>query len=801
MSKSGRRAVPRHQGSAKLRVSALAGCLAALTACSVLVSPAMASEAGAKPTVRTTPGEGRSDVADPRTTLLPVPQNWEPAGGKLTLANTTRVVIDPATAGRWTVVSGMTTESDPIVSTRPLREVARYAARDIEARTGVRLPLTQANSANDNGIQVALDAALAPEVGPEGYRLEIGRTVRLTAPTASGIYYGSRSLIQLLVGSADQRTLPTGVLTDRANTTVRMNTIDVSREYWEPRAVADVIRQMGYLKQNYLVLHVDDAEGFRLNSPKYPGLAEPGFSYDRADIESLDRIARENNVTLVPGFELPAHVSPKSAYFHIGMADGPREVEPGFGERDTGATPQNTCQGYSYSHLTDDFTFNLMNPKALKVSQEMLDEFLPWFSSPWVHLGGDEMPPNMNRCPALRDYVANSNGKYATTADVEMKFINEVNDHVRAKGRTSVVYNGSEASARNIPLDTNVIVMDWTGSGTADHLKPYDKIVADGNFLYLVPARSGRPDQQRIAQTWTTPTDPKILGWGMHVWGDDLGWAEGQWLESLSITPRGRVADRQWNTRPRTQTEYAAYEAAMQTIGTAPGYTGVQQPNATTNARPIHQYVMDPEFPRGTYDAHTSNNRRGIIDRCDLSGMTPLSVSTRSATDPDKGQVKVIDSGGYWLGASNLTGPWSVTGTAKVSGTVTLLGQVDSTNRVTLSPTDVTVRWNGVTQSFGRGLGSGQWADFALTSDGSTVTLYLDGERVGTVTSELTLPRSRMLYGATGTTLAALDIYAQRLTADQVSSVRTQRPEAVCATYPAAPTLPAPRPAGPPTRS
>ncbi|MEO3761863.1 family 20 glycosylhydrolase [Streptomyces sp. B5E4] len=723
-------------------------------------------------------------AVDPLEAVVPKPDSWTPGHGTTRLRDTTRLEVDRRTAGAWTVVAGMTRESDPAVFHRPLETVARQAARDVKAATGMRMPVTVTPGTPRAAVRVGLDEELVGVLGPDGYRLEIGDGVRITATTAGGVYYGTRTLIQLLRTGADGRTLPRGVLVDDPDTELRMNTVDVSREYWSPRELTDVIRQMGYLKQNFLVLHFDDAEGFRLDSPRWPGLAEPGYSYDRRTVEKLDRIAAENNVSLVPAFEFPAHVSPKSAYFHVGMADGPREVPPGFGERDTGATPGNTCTGYSYSHLTDDFTFNLMNDKALRMSQRMLDEFLPWFTSPWVHLGGDELPPSVADCPALKEFLARSE-KYANVSDAAIDFLNTLDDQVKAAGRRSIIYDGSEGSTERVALDRDVIVMDWTGDGTAEHLAGYDVIVADGRYFYAVPARGIRPAEEQIARSWQPPASDAVLGWGMHVWGDDLGWAEGQWLESLTWRARAVVADRQWNTTPRSAQEFTTLPARLAALGKAPGYTGTLLPRPTDNGRPIHQYVMDPAFPPGTYDAHTPTSRRGLRDVCDLSGMTPLGVRTAAVQDPQEGWTRQVDQRGYWMGAASLPGPWTMTARVRLDGSAPFLTDIDGSTTITLGTTAVTVTHDRQTVSFDRGLPPGRWTDVALVSDGGTLRLYLDGAPAGEVSGAAPLPRARLRGTAQPLMgLVSLDLYAEALSRSAIDAARTTRPEAVCATYP-----------------
>ncbi len=76
----------------------------------------------------------------------------------------------------------------------------------------------------------------APE---EGYALEVDNGVRITACTATGVYWGTRSLLHMLSAST---TLPAGTATDWPHYPVRGFMLDVGRRFARPEALHDYIR-------------------------------------------------------------------------------------------------------------------------------------------------------------------------------------------------------------------------------------------------------------------------------------------------------------------------------------------------------------------------------------------------------------------------------------------------------------------------------------------------------------------------------------------------------------------------------
>ncbi|WP_372349622.1 family 20 glycosylhydrolase [Streptomyces sp. KL116D] len=104
--------------------------------------------------------------------------------------------------------------------------------------------------------------------------------------------------------------------------------LDAGRKYWTIPYLKNLIRRMGDQKLNTLLMHLSESEGFRLFSPRFPGLADPAHSYDRADIEELKAFAARHHVQLMPGLELPATRRPSARRSASASGRGPTRAPP-----------------------------------------------------------------------------------------------------------------------------------------------------------------------------------------------------------------------------------------------------------------------------------------------------------------------------------------------------------------------------------------------------------------------------------------------------------------------------------------
>ena len=110
----------------------------------------------------------------------------------------------------------------------------------------------------------------------EAYILEISAqpSVRICGQTAAGVFYGIQSLLSLLDGSSDRRTLHIMTIVDAPRLAYRGLMLDVARNFLTKEYVMKVIDVMAMYKLNRLHLHLTDDQGWRLEVPGLPELTQ-----------------------------------------------------------------------------------------------------------------------------------------------------------------------------------------------------------------------------------------------------------------------------------------------------------------------------------------------------------------------------------------------------------------------------------------------------------------------------------------------------------------------------------------------
>lgn len=686
------------------RRRAVAGTLAALA---IIASTLVAS----LPQAYADPPAG----PNPEPALVPKPASWMGGTGSLVLTDKSRIVIDPSQLDAVT-----TGPSSSVLAGQKLIDVADELRSDL-AEMGLTLrAVTRGGGeppAGPGDITLGLSGT---GLGVEGYDFSVGTKVSINAATTTGVYWATRTLLQELRQSAGGRTLPQGTVHDEPSLPMRTYMLDMARKYWQPSYIYDLIRQMSYLKMNVLQMHFDDAEGFRLNSPRYPGLADPASSYNEKQIKAFVEFGRQHNVLIMPGFELPGHATATDNYFKIGLGDG---ADP---------CPQSSVYGW----VTPDWVMDITKPESLKVVTQMLGTFVPWFSAPWVHVGADELPASIATCPRIAGYL-NQHPQYGGWNGLFNTFLNSVDDVLRGQHKQMAVYTGFSTTAA-VTVNHDVLATDWTGAGGT--LAGYP-VIDENSSAYLTPNNYHHdfPDTNFLYSQWTPDNDggTATLGGAMSVWDDYLYWAQDAYFEGLAALPRAVVADRTWSTALPTGT-LADFQQAVQQVSQAPGYVGFAAPKPVTGDRPVHDWTFEPAPRPAGYPLSAPADTGYIQFYKDFAGdLNGSSYIISSPTTVPGVQGSAIHStgvprSGIGLGGVDLPGPWTLslwvrpTGTL---GTATLLAS-PSGNEIRLQQTGtghVGLTYLGSNFSFDYTAPTSVWTQLTLRNDGSGTTLYVNG--------------------------------------------------------------------------
>ncbi|WP_328764785.1 family 20 glycosylhydrolase [Streptomyces sp. NBC_00272] len=489
-------------------------------------------------------GPARAAAAGPPQTV-PALRQWTAAAGAYTFTGAARIVVDPA-------------------HTAELSDEAATFAEDLGALAGRPVGVV-------TGIPSPGDIALSlgePGLPAEGYRLTVGPSVTISAGTAAGAFYGTRTLLQLLHQSAS---VPAGTAVDWPAKPERGLMIDQGRKFFTVDWVEQHIKELAYLKLNYFHFHLSDTFGFRLESSTHPEIVSADH-YSKQDIADLVALGRKYHVTIVPEIDTPGHMNAVlAAHPELRLKNSSGTASPDF--------------------------IDLSLPASYALIKDLLNEYLPLFPAPYWHIGADEYVTDYAKYPQLLSYARAHYGAGATAKDAYYGFVNWANGLVRAAGKTTRMWNdGIKSGDGTVTPNSAILVEYWYGYGlTPQQLATAGHTVANESWTPTYYVLGGaKPDTRWMYETWTpdrfeggaTLNDPsKNPGSLIHVWCDNPG-AETQEQIAAGITYPLRVLAQQTWGSPKPATTYAAFTPMAAAVGHNPAWPVLVQPGNLARNRP-----------------------------------------------------------------------------------------------------------------------------------------------------------------------------------------------------------------------
>ena len=442
-------------------------------------------------------------VAPPAATVLAPGAVWEltatcghrpahandgPASAYVTLGDGTIVIVRTGPARR--VAVGQQAPG----TYRPDGELAASAAAAVGARDARLHPertpvLTSAGSESVQAqIVGGLDAEafrLVPEGG--GWTVEAGSLVAV-----------ERALTMLVRTTRCDVQVAAGV--SAAAHGWRGLHVDLARQFLPPADVEWLIDVAAWHGLNRLHLHLTDDEAWRFPVDGYPALtavgawrgaglavppllgsgAEPyGGCYDRATIASWHERAAPSGLVIVPEIDLPGHC-------FAALAALPHLVDR-----------EDTSGAVSVQHFVD----NVLNPgvdATWPFLEAVFGQLADAFPSPWLHLGGDEVPTGAwTGSPAAQRWAARRG--VGGSHEISVAFMGDVISLVRSlTGRAVGVWE--EAAEALAPGDGYVV--GWRSAAACRALAAagHDVVAAPAQALYLDMATS--PDWDEPGMSW-----------------------------------------------------------------------------------------------------------------------------------------------------------------------------------------------------------------------------------------------------------------------------------------------------------
>jgi hexosaminidase len=434
----------------------------------------------------------------------------------------------------------------------PFMHEAARLARELGVRVGT-------GPAGRGDVELALDRNRR---GPEAYSLvSRGGRVQITGATAAGIFYGTRTLLQML---RSRGAVPPGVVTDQPDRPVRGLNLDIARKYFTPAWIETRLHEMADLKLNELDLHLSDDEGLRVESSSHPEVvSNPHLT--KAQIRHIVAVAAGLHITVVPEIDSPGHLRTLL------------QAHPELAVRDRNG---NLASG----------AINIADPRSARIIDGLLREYAPLFPGPYWHLGADEYAPLSRPDPeaSFPQLAAAARRKFGTKArirDLECAWLNDRAATVRALGKRMRAWNDGILPAGVVTPAKDIGADYWTGTSPnartpEDYLREGREVINVNNELlyYVLGPHSRYPTGQRIYESWTpavlygtrrltsVPTGPdRVLGGRLAVWCDSPTVQTEEQVASGIRLPLRAIAQKLWD--PRTPTlSWRAFTALADTL-------------------------------------------------------------------------------------------------------------------------------------------------------------------------------------------------------------------------------------------
>ena len=484
-------------------------------------------------------------------------------------------------------------------------DAAEALAEDYEAELGTAMTVETGDAPQAGDIYFISDETNG--LGEEGYIMDIGEYVTVSAENATGAYWATRSILQIT--ELNDETMPYGITKDYPKYEVRGFMLDVARKPISMETLQDIAKEMAYYKMNEFHVHLNDnlifyedyasAEearelaytGFRLESDVLEGgndglnqadLTNEDLYYTKAEFRDFILSCRSMGVNITPEFDTPGH----SGAF--------TKVRPDL-------MLQNIVSGAA-NRAGEQFDLSPENyDESLAFVESIWDEYLTedmFDQSMTVHIGTDEYYGEKNRFRMFSD---------------------DLIEYVQSKGYTVRLWGSlssmpGEADVRSEGVQMNVWNTGWANP-TNMYNEGFELINTIDGQLYMVPAAGYYFDYlntQNLYNNWVPNNfsgtvipagSEQMLGSTYAIWNDSVD-TRANGISEVDVYDRfadavPTMASKNWG-EAQDQT-WAEMEATVDELGDA------------ANSNPYHEASADEngEYMSYEFDDTTDSSANG----------------------------------------------------------------------------------------------------------------------------------------------------------------------------------------------
>ena len=361
------------------------------------------------------------------------------------------------------------------------------------------------NNGKSNLILARVDTSLEQEE----YYLDIGLdTLKITASHPKGAMLAIQTVRQISMLHLSYA--PCLSIKDYPKFEWRGMLLDCSRHFMDKEFVKRYIDLLALYKMNVLHWHITEDQGWRIAIDSYPKLTEVGAwrkekdgsiyggYYSKEDIKEIVHYASQRHILVVPEIELPGHCQAALA-----------------------AYPHLSCTGDSIAVQTDWGVFKDIycagNDSVFTFLETVFDEVIEMFPSPYIHIGGDEVPTyrwqNCSKCQARI-----KEEKLENEHQLQSYFIDRIANYLKQKDKTIIGWD--EVSEGEITKDAHIQVWRGIDYGLQAIEKGHSLIMSPTSHCYF-DYDLDAIDLQKVYEFDPTPSpefENKVLGAECNMW-------------------------------------------------------------------------------------------------------------------------------------------------------------------------------------------------------------------------------------------------------------------------------------------
>ena len=401
----------------------------------------------------------------------------------------------------------------------------------------------------------------------ESYELNIdNNSISIFASDRAGALYGLQSLKQIfLVAKLEETAIRNLKITDSPKFSYRGMLLDISRNFYGPKKIKQILDYLSFFKINHLDFRLTDDEGWRLEIPGLEELTEvgskrgytkdesdnlipiygsgpdsnssPGSGYlSKSEFIDILKYANERNITIIPQISYPSHIRSAIISMNARYQKYMKLGDKGEAEKYLLIDPNDESEYYSAQGFDDNIVC-ICRESAFNFYEKVIDEVYLMYKEAGVEMkkfgvGADEIPYGAWRKSPLCDKFMEEKsitGDYDALYQYQQR---RIYDKLSSYGLTMTGWddillrltekNQSETQIKDFFKDDDILLFVWNnswGGGRQDMIYKYANlgyktIMSNSSAFYFDMVDD--KDFDNIGLSWSGYADYKDI-WTVDV--------------------------------------------------------------------------------------------------------------------------------------------------------------------------------------------------------------------------------------------------------------------------------------------